>query len=270
MSELKKQERAALGALAKRLSATGEESGKTAAAYVVAAGKRVAVEIATLNAARTRQAKAGKPRLRFDKVVIELTRRLQTTLHEIVPDGMTVLLTLTAPIRLSGKTAGALEGKIQAKLERETAGRDERCTIHGNRARIRLVRHELKGAPKFIGFVHNPDTDPVMLLDMTCEWLELLGAEVSRRARRLAGDRWRMVVTARGSACLQAYRYISSQLPMAGEFQKVVMAFADGCVETLAQWWPVKGHGCGGLPRVPQITQNFDNRSANFSDEMRP
>lgn len=84
-----------------------------------------------------------------------------------------------------------------------------------------------------IGFVHNPDTDPPLLLDMTRELLELFSAEAGRRASRLAGDRWLVVISARGIACLEAYRYIHSQLRMATDFQKILMVFGDGRVETL-------------------------------------
>jgi hypothetical protein len=171
--------------------------------------------------------------LRFDKVATRLIGRLQATLGETVPDGMTVLLTITAPIRLPSKTAASLEGKIQTLLGRGSPGRDEKDTIHGNRVQIRLLRDESERAPKMIGFVHNSDSDPLLLFDMTRELLELVSAEAGRRAPRLAGDRWLAVTSARGTSCLEAYRYIYSQLRMATNFKKILMVFGDGRVGTL-------------------------------------
>lgn len=120
VSDLTKQERTAIEAVARRFSATWEKGSDPPDAYVVVAGKRIAVEIATLKRRVNGQGDAGKTRLRFDKVATRLIERLQ-----------------------------------------------EKGTIHGNRVQIRLLRGESERAPKMIGFVHNPDSDPDLLLNMT-------------------------------------------------------------------------------------------------------
>ena len=233
MSDLKERERAAIEAVAKRFSATREKGSDPPDASVMVAGKRIAVDITTLKRRGAGRGNAGKPRLRFDKVATRLTERLQATLGEIVPHGMTVLLTITAPIRLPSKTAASMEEKIRTLLGRGSKGRDEKATIHGNRVRIRLLRHKSERAPRTVGFVHNSDSDPLLLLNMTCELLELIRDEAARRAPRLAADRWLVVITARGSSCLEAYRYIYSQLRMANDSRKVSMVFGDGRVGML-------------------------------------
>ena len=129
----------------------------------------------------TRQGNA-RPGLRFDKVATGLIERLQTTLGDTVPKDTTVLLTVTAPIRLPAKTAAALEDKILTLLGRGSTGRDAKDTIHGNRVRIRLLRAKAGQTPRVIGFVHNPDSDPLLLLNMASELLELINAEAGRRA----------------------------------------------------------------------------------------
>ena len=227
MGNLKKQERTAIEAVARRFSATQEKGSGAPDAYLMVAGKRVAVDIATLKRRGAGQSNAAKTRLRFDKVATRLMERLEAALGESVPDGMTVLLTITAPIRLPSKTAAALEDKIQTLLGRGLRGRDEKDTIQGNRVHIRLLRDESERAPKMIGFVHNSDSDPLLLLNMTRELLELFGAEAGRRAPRLAGDRWLVVISAGGISCLEAYRYIYSQLRMATEFNEILMVFGD-------------------------------------------
>jgi hypothetical protein len=243
MRDLKKQERTAIEAVARRFSATWEQGSDPPGAYLTVAGKRVAIEITTLRRRGTGQGNAAKPRLRFDKVATRLMERLQVTLGKVVPDGMTVLLTITAPIRLLSKTAASLEDKIQALLERgspgrdesgrDELGRDEKDTIHGNRIRIRLLRDESGRAPKMIGFVHNSDSDPLLLLNMTRELLESISGEAGRRATRLGGDRWLVVISPGGSSRLEAYRYIYAQLRMAIDFKKILIVFADGRIGTL-------------------------------------
>src|SRR5207253_5371583 len=113
------------------------------------------------------------------------------------------LLTITAPIRLPSKTAASLEDKIQTLLGRGSPGRDQKDTIHGNRVRIRLLRDGSERAPKLIGFVHNSDSDPRLLLNMTRELVELISAEAGKRAPRLAGDRWLVVISARRISFLE-------------------------------------------------------------------
>jgi hypothetical protein len=118
MSNLTKQERTAIEAVARRFSATWAKGTNPQDAYITVAGKRVAVDIATLKQRGTSQRNAAKPRLRFDKVATRLIERLQAALAENVPDRMTVVLTITAPIRLASKTAAVLEAKTKTLLER--------------------------------------------------------------------------------------------------------------------------------------------------------
>jgi hypothetical protein len=227
MRNLKKQERGAVEAVARRFSATWEKGSDPPDAYLMVDRKRVAVEITTLKRHGIGQGNAAKPRLRFDKVATRLIERLQATLGETVPDGITVVLTITAPIRVPAKTAAALEARIETLLGRGSPRRDEKETIHGNRVQIRLLRVKSGRAPKVIGFVHNADSDPLLLLNMTREWFELISAEAGTRAPRLAGDRWLVVISAGGSSCLEAYRYIYSQLRLATDFKKILMVFGD-------------------------------------------
>lgn len=234
MSDLKKQKQTAIEAVAKRLSATLEKSSDPPGAYITVAGKPVALDIATLKRrGNTGQSRAAKPHLRFDKVATRLIEGLRAALEKTVPDGTTVLLTVTAPIRLPSKTAAALEDKIATLLERKSLGRDEKDTIHGNRVHIRFLEDGSGRAPKMIGFVHNSDSDPLVLFNMTRELLELISAEARRRAIRLAGERWLVVINAEGISFLEAYRTIYSQLRMASGFKKVLMMFGDGRVEAI-------------------------------------
>jgi hypothetical protein len=231
--DLKKPQRAAIEAVARHFSATWEEGSSSSDAYLTVAGKRVAVDLTTLKRRGTARGNPAKPRLRFDKSATKLIERLQASLGETVPEGMTVVLTITAPIRVRSKTAASLEDKIQTLLRRRSPGRDDKDTIHGNRVQIRLLRHQSARAPRMIAFVHNPDSDARLLLNMTQELLELISAEAGRRAPRRAGDRWLVVRSAKGTSCLEAYRVIHSQLRVATGFKKILIVFGDGRVGTL-------------------------------------
>ena len=122
-----------------------------------------------------RLANVARIRLRFDRVATRLVERLHASLADTVPDGVTVLLTITAPIHLPSKTAVALDEKIRTLLERGSPAPDKTLSIHMNRVLIRLVKHESRRAPKVMGFVHNPDSDPLLLLNLAREYVEASG-----------------------------------------------------------------------------------------------
>ena len=222
-----------MDAVARRFSATWEKGSDPPDADLLAAGKRVAVDIATLGRRGAGHRGAARPRLRFDKVATRLMDRLQATLGETVPDGTTVVLTITAPIRVPAKTAASLEDKMRTLLRRGSPGRDQKDTIHGNRVRIRILKSKSTRAPTLIGFVHNADSDPLVLLNMTGEWLQLDRAEAGRRSLKRGDDRWLVVISARASGCLEACRYIFSRLHTVIGYKKILMAFGDGRVGNL-------------------------------------
>ena len=234
MSDLKKQERSAIEAVARQFSATFERTDDFRGTYVITGGKRFAVDIVALKPRGFDRGTPAKPRLRFDKVATRLIESLKATLGESVPKDVTVLVTVTAPIRLPSKTAVALEDKITTLLGRRSPARDEKHTIHGNHVRIRLLRDKSGRAPRMIGFVHNSDSDPLLLLNMTRELLERIG-EVGKRATSGTSDRWLVMMSPAESSFLEAYRGIYSQLRVGSDFQRTLMVFSDGRVGMLNQ-----------------------------------
>jgi hypothetical protein len=238
---LEKQRQAAIEAVARRFSATWEDGGDPSDASITIAGRRVVLEIATTPGRSGGRGVQARPHLRFDKVAVRLVEHLRATLHDLVPDGMTVLLTITAPIRLASKSVVAMEDKARVLLApRSEYKRPERLeaksTIHGNRIRIRVEKTAARPASKVIGFVHNPETDPRVLFDMTHSLLDVFGARTvpnTDTPSELAGARWLVVLNKDDPSHIEAYRYIYSQLGIPANFEKILMTFGGGRVEAL-------------------------------------
>jgi hypothetical protein len=112
---------------------------------------------------------ASKLGLRFDRVVVRVLGDLRAFAEGAAPEGVTVLVTITAPIRLPARTIDALWERIRAVLAGHAA--PESGDVHGNQVRVRLVTHGSGGYPKLVGFVHNPGSDPDRLLDFAQRWL---------------------------------------------------------------------------------------------------
>jgi hypothetical protein len=109
--------------------------------------------------------------LRFDKVVTRLFANLREAVGSDCPKGTAVLLTMTAPIKLPAKTEQELKEQINDLLKAGIRDQDKKLTVFQNAARLRIVDTPSKQAAKFIGFVHNPDSNPKLLLDLAAEWI---------------------------------------------------------------------------------------------------
>jgi hypothetical protein len=108
------------------------------------------------------RARAAKLKLRFDKVVRRLTGDLKATLAGILPEGQSVVITVTAPIKHPAKTAETLENIV-----RDGLAHGELCkTIHGNEVRVRPITHVATNMPKLLAFVHNTESDARLILNI--------------------------------------------------------------------------------------------------------
>lgn len=104
-----------------------------------------------------------KPALRFDKVATGLVERVRRAVEPSVPDGKTLVFTVTAPIRQPSKTSAELEERILNALARRPERLEIEDEIHGNRVWIMLVACT-KGDSTTIGIVHNPGPTQEALL----------------------------------------------------------------------------------------------------------
>jgi len=220
MRALRKQEQAAIEAVARHFSATWEMGkGDSPDAYVTVAGKRIAVNVTAI---KQRGGALTKPSLRFDRVALAFIGRLQAALRGSVPDGEMVIVTITAPIWLASKTAAAVEDKIRVGLARRSAKLEVKDTIHGNQVRVRLVKGVPRRASKVIGFIHNPDSDPDVLLRLTQLLLRHIGTAAGKRTpKKFTGDRWLVLANEDGLSHTETYRQIHAQLSIPTGFKKI-------------------------------------------------
>jgi predicted phosphohydrolase len=108
------------------------------------------------------RARAAKLQLRFDKVVRRLTGDLKATLASVLPEGQSVVITVTAPIKYPAKTAETLENIV-----RDGLAHGELCkTIHGNKVRVRSVTHVATKMRKVLVFAHNTESDARLILNI--------------------------------------------------------------------------------------------------------
>ncbi|ALN85620.1 hypothetical protein LC55x_2352 [Lysobacter capsici] len=196
--------------------------------------KRIAVDVAVMEPAVAGHGDDATPRLRLDKVALRLISRLQAALSPRVADGLVVMFSVTAPIRLPSKTAAELEANISECFRCSSAPVEISDTICGNQIRVRFAKGGAKPASKVVGFVHNPGTDPRVLFDLAAGLLRHIGAALDRRPlESFDGDRWLVIADEHDHARIGTYRQVYSQLGVSTDFNKMLVVFADGQVETL-------------------------------------
>ena len=113
---------------------------------------------------------ASKLGLRFDRVVVGVLGELRAFAEAAAPVGVTLIVTLSAPIRSPAKTVDDLKREMVALFAREAFLGDHSLHTHGNNVRVRLVDHS-PSQIRLIGFVHNSDAPATPILDLAEQWL---------------------------------------------------------------------------------------------------
>jgi len=114
---------------------------------------------------------ASRLGLRFDRVVGRVLGDLRTYVDGAAPEGVAVVVTITAPIRLPAKTVEILRRRIGDLVASERPAGDPSVIVHENRVSLRRVKGPAAGRPSLVGFVHNPGVAPGRLLDLAERWL---------------------------------------------------------------------------------------------------
>ena len=140
-------------------------------------------DVVAMRAKGAATADAPRLHLRFDKVVVELIARLKAALDDAVPEGRSLVVTCTAPIRQSGKTAAEAVAVARDLIAKSRGAAETGVEIQGNAVRLRLVKTGASGAAKVIGFVHNRETPAALVFDMTEMLIDALDAAATRGLR---------------------------------------------------------------------------------------
>jgi hypothetical protein len=184
-------------------------------AHFKKAGRRVVVKTLTFKGVK-------EPRLRFDKTALGLVKRLESKLAKSIPDGRTVVTTITAPIRQDSKTGSVLEGRIQELL---ATGRGRlKTTIYGNRIQVRVLKGGATRTTKLIGFVHNPQPNPEILFDVIRSALACIGSN----KRSTGADRWLIITNQHDDAPVETIRQVCLALRARTVFKRILLAQDDG------------------------------------------
>lgn len=158
-----------------------------------------------------------EPRLRFDRTAVGLVRRLRAAVAKFVPEGKTLIVTITAPIRQDSKTGLALADRIRRLLASRRT--QLKARIHGNRIQARVLSGGSSRTSRVIGFVHNPAPNPAALLTVARSLLAYIGP--GKRSPR--GIRWLMIDNQDGLAPVETVRQVCLALRARSVFKRILL-----------------------------------------------
>ena len=232
MSALTASERAAIGALIAARGTAGRASPRVSLRRVPIGGRRLSVLVAGV--APKLAGPGARPHLRFDRGVHKLAERLKLALEAKIPAATTVAVTVTAPIWLLNRTSLAIERVADRLLRQQRVRRAFVGVIHENGVRVQVFMHRARAASKVALFVHNPETDPRVLLETSRALLAGIGGALDRHARRgPPAGRWLVLVDPKGAVPVDTYRHAFAQLFPAYRRGRVLIAQAGRRVEPL-------------------------------------
>ncbi len=231
MSTLRPEKRGAIDAVAGLFSATWHEGDGRRGAYLRLAGRRVAVEIRTLEPPPTMGDTIAKQRLRYDRVALRFVRDLRTRLIPLLARREAAIVTIRAPILQAGKTVDALEERLRARRAGKAASTELTTRAFGNRIGIRLVHNTGRGS-ELLGFVHSEGSSPAIIANAVQSLLGYLRPPPGISAAAGKTDRWLILCGA--TALGDTYRDACSQLSNIAPFEKIVLVAEGGRVETIA------------------------------------
>jgi hypothetical protein len=122
------------------------------------AAKSPTIDANTIEREIVARLRAAKLRPRFDKVALPLVSELKAALASVVPEGQSVVFTISAPIGLPAKTAAALANMARSSPR----DAERRAIVHG--AAVRRLGYVPKSRPKVLGFVHSVESDASAIL----------------------------------------------------------------------------------------------------------
>lgn len=231
MGATMEQQRAAIRALARHFATALDPNAVETCLSI--GGKPIAIDVVAVEPSIVARMDRVAPRLRFDKVVLRLVAQLQTALANALLAGTTAIVTLTAPIRLPGKTATALVQVVRGCLAHAGRPAQHDACLNGNQVRIRLVDSGERQVGKLIALVHNPDSDPDLLPDLVQCWLQQIDEAVESQRAPEAAERWLAINIEGSPSQLSTYRQVHAQLDVAGIFTRALMVFPGDRVESL-------------------------------------
>jgi hypothetical protein len=234
-NQLKPDEQFVINSLAAHVGGTWSTGENPPDAYLRIGEEAVAVEISTLTQHVVAERGGMQPRLSEDSTALRLADELNEELHEAVPDGRMVVLTLRAPISKARRTKEELTNRIMRLVASTTDQTiDVEEDILGNRIDINLSSYDGRDPRKVHAAVVNQKSDAHITSNARLILEERIATKTKKcSSLALTGPVWLALFNDYFLASDETYRQAIAQIPHPHVFDKIFLVSGNGSVATL-------------------------------------
>jgi hypothetical protein len=231
---LREDEEFVINAVARAFSGTWRPGEDPPDAYLAVGPEAIAVEITTLTQHVTDD-RGTRPRLSDDIATAKLANDLNDELQSLIPDGYTIGLILSSPIREPRKTKAALAEIIRSHLlDLSSLVPDRKLDVRGNPVTLYADHHGEMQYKKVSAAFMNRGSNPDIQENVAHILEERIAAKSQSCARlREHGPLWLALLNDYWLTDADTYRHALSLMTISHPFQKLLLIGGDGSVEHL-------------------------------------
>ena len=201
-------------------------------AYMMLKDHEVAVEISILTQHVVNESGKVVPRLSQDSGVLRLCDELNEELTNVIPLGLYIILTVSAPLKKIRKFKTALISKITSIIQK-SATNDQVFEILENIVRIRFVSGDRPSGKKVIGVAPNRNSSPNILENVQY----ILNDRITEKAQKCSKVEhrplWLALFNDYWLAAPDTYKLAITNLSIDHPFEKICLVLGNKEVHAL-------------------------------------
>ena len=232
VSSLREDEKFVIEALCATYGGTWRVGEDPPDAYISLDGQETAVEISILTEHVIDKSGKVVPRLSQDSGVIGLCDELAEEFKNLIPSGVYILLTISAPLNKIRKTKAYLIHEIKKIVQRNTA--TERVVeIYKNRVKIQLISGDRLSGKKVVGIVPNQNSNADILVNARYILNERLNEKTKKCSKIVHRPLWLALFNDYWLAGPDTYKLAMKNLSITHPFDKICLVLGNKQVHTL-------------------------------------
>ncbi len=204
-------------------------------AYLILAGKSIAIEISTLTQHVRNDHGEMVPRLSQDVGAIEICDALDVELRRDIPNGVAVSLVLTAPITKARKLRELLAEEIRRRIRLSSDESSTDLVLGGNPVRLIIHEHSGQEGKKVVGLIVNRNSSADIQVN-AWQILEERLKDKSLKCGSLANldGIWLALLNDYDIlADVDSYRLVFPRINVKHPFQRILLVSTNGQVATV-------------------------------------
>lgn len=201
-------------------------------AYMSLSENEVAVEISILT--QHVVSKTGKtvPRLSLDSGVLRLCDEVNEELKNVIPSGIYILLTISAPLNKIRQTKADLINEIKGIVQKK-APNEQVIEINKNKVKIHLISGDRPSGKKVVGIVPNQNSSPDILANVQYILSERINDKVKKCSKVVHRPLWLALFNDYWLAEPDTYELAMKKLSIKHPFDKICLVLGNKEVHNL-------------------------------------